>query len=80
MRPPPESTPDHLGKALKAFTAIGFLVGGGLGLIRLGIWIAQVQTPPAPVALPPELAAEVGACRELARILRAGPIPRSNQP
>jgi hypothetical protein len=72
----PAANSDHLGTALKVFTAISFLVGGGFGLIRIGIWIAQVQAPPIPVQVPPELAAEVGACRELARILRAGPLPK----
>lgn len=73
--------PDHLGRAQKALGIVAFLVGGALGLIRLGIWIAEVRAPPVAVSLPPELAAEVGACREVARLLRAGPIPRrSNEP
>lgn len=70
---------DHLGRAQKVLAIVAFLVGGAMGLVRLGMWIAEVQAPPVPVQLPSELAAEVGACRELARLLRAGPLPKQAQ-
>jgi hypothetical protein len=74
--PPPTN---HLGKAQQALAVLGFLIAGGLGLIRLGMWISEVKAPPAAVALPAELAEEVGACRQLVRVLRAGPVPRREQ-
>lgn len=82
MNPSPSPLPptDHLGRAQKVLGIVAFLVGGGLGLIRLGMWVAEATAPPVTVSLPADLAAEVGACRELARLLRAGPLPRKDTP
>ena len=67
--------PDHLGRAQKVLAILAFLVGGGVALVRFGMWFATATAPPVAVHLPPELAAEVSACRELARILRQGSPP-----
>mgnify|MGYP006380440203 CR=1 FL=1 len=63
-----EST-DHLGRAQKVLAIVAFLAGGGLGLVRLGMWVAEHNAPPVTVHLPPEIAAEMGACRQLARLV-----------
>ena len=70
----PDKT-DHLGRAQKVLAILAFLVGGAIALVRFGMWFATATAPPVSVHLPPELAAEVSACRELARILRQGSPP-----
>lgn len=76
----PNSQPtNHIGKAQQVLAVLGLLVAAALGLVRLGMWIAEVRSPPATVAMPAELAEEIGACRQLVRVLRSGPVPRRDQ-
>jgi len=60
---------DHLGRAQKVLAIIAFLAAGGLGLVRLGVWISEHGAPVVTVKLPEDLAAEVGACRQLAAVV-----------
>jgi hypothetical protein len=76
----PEPKPDHLGRAQKVLAILAFFAGSIIALVRFGMWFATATAPPVSVHLPPELAAEVSACRELARILRQGSPPVRQSP
>jgi hypothetical protein len=78
----PEPKPDHLGRAQKVLAILAFFVGSIIALVRFGMWFATATAtaPPVSVHLPPELAAEVSACRELARLLRQGSTPVRQSP
>lgn len=75
----PPAPSNHIGKALQAMTLLSLIAGGCLFLIKVGIWIGQVQAPPVAVAVPPAIAVQFDACRALVRALESQ-TPRKEQP